>query len=269
MSSRRTTIPLELHKIVTEILAEEGDLDTLKNYGLSCRSVLPTCQSHIFATLALLPKLSGQYCVELTDTFSRKLENLFSIFTHNPGLAFYVRNVQYMIRSSEHKHQTFHRFFQSLPRVEALALHGTISRANCHEAPVLWNAFPSSLRSALSHIFSLPGFSHLHLDCISNFPIRTLLECKNLTHLTIETSDFEDEEALETNDVLVLRSLTFTEYSSRSVRSLLNAKSSSGLPVVDFTRLRQLKSLDKTGDMVVRKLLQTSKALELLTCTGM
>lgn len=268
MSLRRTTFPAELHYIVIDILAEEGDFDTLKQYGLTCRSVLPTCQSHIFATLTLLPKLSGQYCVESTDSFSHKLENLLLIFTHNPGLALYVRNVQYMIRSSEDKYQAFHPFFRRLPRVESLVLHGTISHTECRKAPVLWNTCPSSLRLALDEMFSLPCFSHLHLDSISNFPIPTLLKCKNLTHLTIEASDFEAEATLEVNNVLVLKSLTFTEYSSRSVRSLLTAKNSSGLPVVDFTRLRQLKSLDKTGDTVVRKLLQISKELESLTCTG-
>ncbi|KDR81801.1 hypothetical protein GALMADRAFT_59586 [Galerina marginata CBS 339.88] len=194
MARQTITLPTEIHDIIVGILAEEGDVKTVKILARTCKSILPTCRSHIFATLDLVP-IQGldNSCDDTADTFSRLLENLRRVFASNPSLTFYVRKVYYMIRRIDDKPQDFHSVLKGCSRVKTLGLRGTIHDAGTYRTSVDWLNVSASLRAALASILHSPYFMELHLDHISNFPIRILAGSRNLSHLTIDAADFQDD----------------------------------------------------------------------------
>ncbi|KAF8911133.1 hypothetical protein CPB84DRAFT_1763400 [Gymnopilus junonius] len=267
MARQSITLPPEIHDIIIGVLAEEGDITTLKAAALTCKNILPTCRSHIFATLHLVPPprldVNGMRNT-VADSFPRRLENLRLAFKSNPDLAIYVRELHYMVRTSDDRQQSLHSLLQNLTRVKLLVLQGTIHDAGPYQLPgtVDWPNLSPSLHTALKSIIHSSCFSELCLYHVSDFPVDILAGCINLSRLTVDSSDFQDaRRASDNDDRVCLSSLTFMDYSSRAIRSLMDT------PIIDFTQLTALNSFDKTANMVVTSLLDRSKSLKSFTCT--
>lgn len=267
MARRSIPFPPEIYDIILGILAQDGVITTLKAAALTCKALLPTCRSHIFATLYLVPlprRNADGACDSVAGAFSRKLENLRSVFKSNPDLAFYVRELHYMIRLADDKPQKFHSILQSLTRVKVLFLKGTIHDAGPYQlsGTVDWPNLSTSLHTALKSVMHSSCFSELYLDHVNNFPIDILAGCRNLARLTVDSADFQDVRQAGNDGRVRLNSLTFTDYSSRAIRSLMDS------PIIDFTQLSVLNSFDKTANTVVTSLLDRSKCLKSMACTG-
>jgi len=281
-------IPLEIHDLIVGLLAEDGDTASIKALALCCRGSLPACRAHLFSTLDLVPQyVRGQDCKIEYLTFIRKVDKLKSVFDANPSLAHYVRNLTYMFLRCDFDDREIHQVLGSLTRVKVLVLRGAHRDSTVYRTSVDWSTLTLGLRQAVIRIVQLPSLGQLCLDQVTNFPLTALVSSPSLAHLTIESADFEEgtvsgssaalvtstqspagDGAQKDHPMLRLESLTFTDYSSRAIMSLMKAVDATGRPTVDLSHLVTLESLDKTGEMVVPSLLETSHHLKSLSCTG-
>ena len=268
MAQRSLKLPLEIYDIIIDFLAEDEDSNTtLGAVALTCKTLRPKCQSHIFSELHLVPsfrlrRTADGACDSVADAFTRRLDNLTAVFKSNPSLASHVREVHYMIRRADTKEHDFHSVLQTLSRVKVLTLMGTVHGAGSIQATTDWPSLSPTLHAALKSITNSSTFRTLSLDHIVNFPIDLLTASGSLTQLTVDSADFQGSGSVASSGRVQLTSLTLMDYSSRSIRSIME------VPNIDFSQLRTLNSFDKTASLVVAKLLDQSKCLKSLTCTG-
>ncbi|KAF4615244.1 hypothetical protein D9613_003224 [Agrocybe pediades] len=279
-------VPPEILDIIVGLLAEDEDTDSIKALALACRTFLGACRARLFATIDLTPSyVHGQDCKAEYNAFRAKVDRLKRVFNANPSVVHLVRNVTYMFLRCDLNTQEFHHVLGTLTRVKSLVLRGAQKDTTIYRTSVDWSTLSSTLRQSIIHILQLSTLKQLCLDQVVNFPLSALISSPNITHLTIESADFEDgiisssaESSSSTRppggtsspderNVLRLSSLVFTDYSSGAVMTLIKAEDENGKPAVDLSQLVTLESLDKTGEMVVPTLLDTSQHLETLSCT--
>ncbi|KDR82412.1 hypothetical protein GALMADRAFT_237710 [Galerina marginata CBS 339.88] len=254
--------PTEIYDIIVGFLAEEEDMDSMKAVALSHSAVLPSCRSHIFATLNLISPAAE-------NGFSVKLESIKKIFVNNPDLAFYVRILYYEIQVVDHRSQPFHTILKTFSRVKTLTILGITAG---YRLDTNWRRMAASLRAGLTSIVTSPSLEKLHLHHVEAFPIKTLVACPNLSHLTLKMSQFDKDELISQDEspvsALRLLSLAFGSYSSPNLQTLMDAKGPNG-SIIDFSHLVSLTYVEPSHRGALDSLLVQSRSLESLSTSAL
>ncbi|KAJ3508751.1 hypothetical protein NLJ89_g5586 [Agrocybe chaxingu] len=238
-SMRPVVLPLEILEIVINLHAEEGDTETVKAWALTSRALLPSCRSHIFSTIKLLPDSSYPYWTEDTMVHIQLplLKNFTRVIDSNPDLAFYVRTLHYCVRRIDYHNELLARTLQRLTHVKKLVLS---SRIRTRVDPRLnWRDLSKELQRALQSIIQSPSLVDLHLSAMFNLPAIILASSRGFRHLSLHYTDFVEAPDYVEVDVpgsLFLTSLTISNLSARGVRDLIKA-TLDNVPLVDLSRL--------------------------------
>ncbi|CAA7265411.1 unnamed protein product [Cyclocybe aegerita] len=238
-SRRHVVLPLEILETVINLHAEEGDTETVKAWALTSRALLPSCRSHIFSTIKLLPDPSHPYWTEDTIVHIQLplLRKFTRVIESNPDLAFYVRTLHFCVRRIDYHNELLARILQRLTHVKKLVLS---SRIRTRVDPRLnWRDLSKELQRGLQSIIQSLSLVDLHLSAIFNLPAIILASSKNLRHLSLHYTDFVEVPIypeVEAPGTLLLTSLTISNLSARGVRDLIKI-TFGDIPLVDLSRL--------------------------------
>ncbi|KDR72029.1 hypothetical protein GALMADRAFT_281581 [Galerina marginata CBS 339.88] len=167
----RSEIPLDIIQNVLENLDNSNDADSLKALALSCKSVLPLSQSRLFYSISLPKNYSCQLKTILYD------ERLAQILRGSPYICAYVRSFEH-IMDEDRDTSTVGFIISQLKHLQRLHL---MHRGD----PFNWNLLgfeDIDYTSAVYAAFRLPGFTHLRLSSVMNFPITEFTnKCKTLS----------------------------------------------------------------------------------------
>jgi hypothetical protein len=248
--------PLE---VIGEIIDSlQDDLPALRACSQTCLSLLPLCRKHIFRTITLRP-LYVRYPPNIT-LFGNLLDS-------NPGVADYVRNLEYRINHPDFEDEAVPRTLGKLHRIQSFQLIGSVD----------WHILRPALQQSLSYIISLPSITRLEISSFRVFPINIFIPCINLTDLTIISiesvvMDGSEYEHFASDAVPQLQSFTSSFISGESVKNLVEARRSKDVPVLDFSNLRALSvDVDEHSHLpaAVHALTKVAEKLETLYYYGL
>ncbi|KAH8101913.1 hypothetical protein BXZ70DRAFT_85192 [Cristinia sonorae] len=228
-------IPIEICEDIIDILALE-DPSSLKNCSLTSRLFVPRSRSHIFHSIVL-----GH-----SDTVYRNGESLDALLSKSPEIAFYIRNLRWIVRYVDFLSRGLMQSFQMLHNLESFHL-GT--RPNDYSNLPIYLRWQGSemdfLRPSLQHILQLPTLRALHLDAgILQFPV-SYIRNSSIKSLELSHGELWDDEDGVTDALrscpLESISVWFNQTEQvGSMTSLVQVKGQNGRPVIDVTSLKEI-----------------------------
>ena len=248
-------IPLEVIEEIIDSL--QDDPAALKACSQTCQSLLLLCRKYIFRTINLVTprEANAPSCITLFG----------SLLDRNPQISDYVRNLTYYLETPDLFLESVPRTLDKLHRIQSFQFIG--------DRRTDWSALHPDLRESLSHI--IHSVTHLDITFIKALPIDIFIPCRNLINLKLDSiagtvTDSYEHGYLKQDAVPRLQSLTLGSSCGRYMQSLIEAKRSKDIPVLDFGDLRTLSiSIGEDSDLAVfRALMKVTKKLETFHCTG-
>ena len=242
------SIPLEIHETIIDLLAEDDkNFVPIKAYSLVCRTFLPLCRKHIFASIVLNhgPR----------SPTTRMLERLISA---SPEIANYIRKLYYNIAVDDFTNPLIQECLKRISRLQFLAVR------NYNGRKLDWSS--NHLRPALLHLLHLPTLTHFTVFAIDKFVASDLAPCVNLKILDIGS----DTTGTATNTfaaALPHPSIQLNEFvsginNSTVIMNLCIAQRPDGQPVIDFTSLPKIRvEIEKDNDLASEELFRRCKQL--------
>ena len=245
--------------IIGEIIDDlQDDSAALKACSLTCLSLLPLCRKYIFRTITLMPRSRGAKFRGLP----RYITLLGNLLDTNSQIADYVRNLVYGIEVPDFKDESVPRILDKLHQIQSFrfAAHSCIN----------WGALRPDLQESLSRMIH----TMTHLD-ITFIPIDIFIPCISLINLRLDSitgtvTDGYEHGYFGQDAVPQLQSPTLGNSSGRYTQSLVEAKRSKDVPVLDFSNLRTLSvRINKGSDFTAfHTLMKVTKKLETLDYMG-
>ena len=240
-----SSIPLEIHETIIDFLAEDDkNFLPIKACSLVCRTFLPLCRKHIFASIVLNngPR-SPTTCM---------LERLIST---SPEIADYIRKLDYNIAVDDFTSPLIQECLKRISRLQFLAVrHYNMQKLD-------WSS--NHLRPALLHLLHLPTLTHFKVFAIDKFVASDLAPCVNLKKLDI--GNHTTGTATNTFDAALPHpSIQLNEFVSgiRNPTAIMNlciAQHPDGQPVIDFTSLAKIRvAVEKDNDILASEELLTA-----------
>ena len=250
-------LPLEIIREIVDNL--QDDLPALKAGAQTCLSLLLLCREHIFRTITLCPY------------YQQSIRSFASLLDSNPQIADYVRNLVYS-QLSDLQHLDCHvsQILDKFHRIQSFHFEG---------GDLIWSELDPRLRESISRI--IHSVTRLNIQWVQDFPISIFIPCINLVELKLKLFDcmVDDINSYEheycTPDVVPqLQSLTLNgHFATRFRRSdtlttLVNARRSEHVPVLDFSNLRILTFYiyHDPDRVALHALIKVIKKLETLSC---
>ncbi|EDR09253.1 uncharacterized protein LACBIDRAFT_296734 [Laccaria bicolor S238N-H82] len=246
--------PLETVKEIIDVL--QDDLPSLKACSQTCQSLLPLCRQHIYRTISLTRHHARGHR-------SRMLKSLRLLLDKNADIAHYVRNLVYEIDHNDEGDDNV-RVLEKLHPVQTLELDGS----GAH-----WNTLRSPMQEVLLRLIHSHSLTCVRISLFWNFPVTALIPCITLTDLAINslgltaaTKCDNDEEYTTLDPVPHIKSFTFDCADDPFVTKVFHAKRSTGVPMLDFSNLKELNIHARFKDYFEgrKTLLQASEELEIL-----
>jgi hypothetical protein len=214
------TFPLDILLYIIDLLAGRDDIKSLQTLSQACKSMVPLCRKHLFSL------------VYLQSTNSERYNGLFS---KNPDIASYVRNLYYGV----YNHISLHELnildiLKKRSSLQSIVLSSQLPSSD-------WNLFPESMRSFLVSLIQLPTVAQLTISSFKNFPVTVLSGCSNLIDLKLSNIKFappEVNQVISRSKIPNLVSLYIDEQWASDVASYLNSASDGP---IDFSRLQKAK----------------------------
>ena len=249
-------------EIVKEIIdALRDDLPALKACSQTCQSLLPLCRQHIYRTISLTRHQDRA-------RRSRMLKSLRLLLDNNADIAHYVRNLVYEIDHNGDEDDNV-RVLEKLHPVQTLELDGS----GAH-----WNTLRSPMQEVLLRLIHSHSLTRLRISLFWDFPVTAFIPCITLSDLAINslgltaaTKCDNDKEYTTLDPVPHIQSFTFGCADDPFVTKVFHAKRSTGVPMLDFSNLKELNIHARFEDCFEgrKTLLQASKKLEILHYRGM
>ena len=249
----RTTIPLDIVLYIIDLLADGDDvldIRSLQTLSQACKSMVPLCRKYLFSSLHLASEL--------------RLERFSDLFSKNPDIACYVRNLNYGV---DYPISDFGLSI-GLSILEMLKEHSSLQSIALSSLGLLyWNDFPESIRSSLVSLIELPTVTHLYINGFKGFPATVLSSCRNLIELELgdlEIASPEIDQVISRSKILTPVSL-YIGTDTFGLAAILNSSSlHPGGPIFDISHLQKahfdVKSQDDIGQ--TNELIKASKLLE-------
>ena len=250
-------LPLDIIGEIVDNL--QDDLPALKAVALTCPSLLLLCRKYIFRTIMLSPR-------------SRSMRSFASLLDSNPRIVDYVRNLVYLHAPDSLRiigDLDCTTFLYKFYRIQSLELTGNVT--------VKWSKLKPRLQESLSRI--IHSVTQLNISKIDEFPISIFIPCINLIELELDLIDSMvddinsyEHEYCAPDAVPQLQSLTLNSNLVRPCRpdrltTLVNARRSEHVPVLDFSNLRTLtvRICHDSDRVAVHALMKIIKKLEALS----
>ena len=227
-------LPLEvLERIIDDVAADYPNSPSIKACALVCRSFLPLCRKHIFASVTLnSPVIFIRFTSSTSDLFNRLLSN-------SPHLAVYIRNLVYYVNKKEFVTE---RLSWLLPLFKKLVKLQKLSFSHASGRNPDWMS--SSARKVLLPLLQLPTLTSIRLSAFWNFPLEDLAGCVNLKELEIGWLECSNGvgEFLESLPITpaILERLAINDGNTKPVQQLCHARRPDGKPVIDLSLLREI-----------------------------
>ena len=256
--------PLEIIQEIIDNL--QDDLLALRACSQTCQSLLPLCRKYIFRTISFTPRSwSARH-----QGLPRYITLFGTLLDSHSEIADYVQNLVYQLELPDFTDEDVPPVLEKFHRIQSFRFIG---------GDADWRALYPTLRESLSHIIHLRSVTRLEVSYLKNFPINTFIPCINLTDLTlshtvtsvaVESNDYEHE-CLASDVVPQLRSFTFDLLGGRYAESLVDARRSKDVPVLDFSQLHTLSvNVDERSDLAaVHTIMGVTEKLETLYYSGM
>ncbi|KJA26425.1 hypothetical protein HYPSUDRAFT_84743 [Hypholoma sublateritium FD-334 SS-4] len=262
------TLPLEIIALIVDILASDGvpDLQSVKSCALTCKSVLPFCRRHIFASISLV--------------FMSDCLELFDALAGSPDIAMCVRHLELGESFVEYDGEaradpvTFAHLsqmidaFTVLESVEVLQLQEGSTK-------IYWENIRPEMQNLITRLIRAPTLKSLTLRKLGAIPWACLIGLSDkLRHLhlhsvTIDNND-EHTELVPANPIRLER-YSINEKSLVATNALLEATYPSGAPIFHFGDLKHLRIYSKriiTHEDFLYKLLAAADQLSTLELEG-
>lgn len=229
-------IPVDVVDLIMRELARKKDLETLKACSLACRSLLPICQKHVFATIKL----------DFSKQFAPQFRQLVK---QNPALAGYVRGLHY-IDVFNHISEEGALILRQFHRVNSFRFGFT--GFTPYIAKQDWEEMPKSLRTSLCSFIQANNIVELYLSKIKNLPVSLFLHFPALSSLGlsyVRVADsllpimFPGQEVVPS-----LSSLNLGYGSLDTVWKLLGSGKAESRSILDLTQLSDLMVQAETRD---------------------
>ncbi|EDR01690.1 uncharacterized protein LACBIDRAFT_295559 [Laccaria bicolor S238N-H82] len=214
------------------------------------------CRQHIFQTISLTRHHARGHR-------SRMLKSLRLLLETNADISQYVRNLVYEIAHNDERDDNV-RVLEKLHPIQTLELDGS----GAH-----WNTLCSPMQEALLRLIYLHSSTRLRVSLFWNFPVTAFIPCITLTQLAINslgltaaTECDNDQEYTTLDPVPHIQSFTFGCADDPFVTKVFLAKRSTGVPMLDFSNLKELDIHARFKDYFEgrKTLLQASEKLEIL-----
>jgi hypothetical protein len=255
--------PLEIIQEIIDNL--QDDLLALRACSQTCQSLFPLCRKYIFRTVSFTPRSwSARH-----QGLPRYITLFGTLLDSHSEIADYVQNLVYRLELPDFTDEDVPRILEKFHRIQSFRFIG---------GDADWRALYPTLRESLSHIIHLRSLTCLEISYLKNFPINTFIPCINLTDLTLShitsvvvKSNGYEHECFVSDVVPQLRSFTFDLLGGRYAQSLVEARRSKDLPVLDFSQLHTLSvNVDEHSDLAaVHTIMRVTEKLEILDYSGM
>ena len=252
--------PLEVIEEIIDSL--QDDSAALKACSQTCLYLLPLCRKYIFQSVVLQPRSQ--------EAKLRGLPRYVTLFGNlldsNWQIAGYVRNLMYRMETADFEDESVPRILDKLHRIEYFVLTGAGNQY------IDWSTLRPDLGKSLSRI--IYSAKHLDISRIEALPINIFTPCINLINLRLGLIKGimygYDHGWLVQDAVPQLQSFTSVLCGGYTA-SLVKAKRSEDVPVLDFSNLRVLGiNIDEySGSEALEALMQVTKQLETFHCLGM
>ena len=254
--------PLE---IIAEIInALQDNISALEACSQTCSLLLPLCRKYIFRSI----------CITSRSYPQRSLPRVIKLFgillSNNPGISDLVRNLVFHICWPDIEDDDVPRVLGRLHHLQSFEL------GIGDPVTVKWNALRQPFRHALLRLIQLPSLSRLVISYIYDFPTTVFFPCMSLADLTLvcitkPTTAVSYEKNTSTPEAAPqLQSFAFRQDRDSYAMHLHNARRPSGVPVLDFSKVRTLSvEADREQDlMAIQALIRATKQLETLKYTS-
>jgi hypothetical protein len=167
--------------IIEEIVDKLHDYrQALSTCALISQSFRPPSQSHLYSSLSIHLGFSFQS--------PHRHEQLLNIFSMNPLLGTYVRELRVTTIPGDHVEETtFSAILHMLPSVRQLNM-GSKKYTDLH-----WDALTSNMKNVLLQFLRTPTLVDVSLDGIKLFPMSFITHCPQLQKLRLSNIDFDDD----------------------------------------------------------------------------
>ena len=238
--SSTSTIPLEIHGAIIDLLAEDDKTGSaVKTCSLVCWAFLPLCRKHIFASIVI----DDIHCQTSQSCTMRKLARLLST---SPEVADYIRKLDYNIAIDDFTNPSIQECLKRINRLQYLAVRHFIRQK------LDWSS--NHLRPALLHLLHLPTLTHFKVTAIDNFIPSDLVPCVNLKKLDI--GSYTTVTATNAfSETFPDRSIQLNEFTSgvgnaTAIMNICTAQRPDGQSVIDFSSLTKITvEIDKDNDV--------------------
>ena len=252
--------PLEVIEEIIDSLRD--DSAALKACSQTCLFLLPLCRKYIFQSVILRPRSQEAKLRGLP----RYVTSFGNLLDSNSQIAGYVRNLMYKMETADFEDESVPRILDKL-EIQHFALGGAGGQY------VDWSILRPDLRKSLSRI--IHSATHLDIFRIEALPINIFTPCINLIDLRLALIDGVmygyEHEYFVPDTALQLQSFTSGVFCGEYTASLIDARRSEDVPVLDFSNLRVLDiSIDDYSSLdAFEALMEVTEKLETFCCLGM
>ena len=255
--------PLEVIEKIIDGL--QDDSAALKACSQTCFYLLPLCRKYIFQSV-ILESRSQEAKLRGLPRYVTLFGNLLD---SNPQIAGYVRNLIYTMETADFEDESVPRILDKLHRIQNFVLGRSESKY------VNWSTLRPDLRGSLSRI--IHSATHLDISRIEAFPINIFTPCVNLIDLRLSLvdgimdGDEHRDEYFVQDTVPQLQSFASGILCGEYTTSLIDARRSKDVPVLDFSKLQVLGiNIDEYSSLeAFEALMEVTEKLETFHYLGM
>ena len=227
-----TFIPQELVGEFIDILANEGDIDSLRTLSLISHSFVVRCRQHLFASINLQGSGANR-----AQSLLQKVERLYQVLLRAPEIANYTHTLSFWVyRFNATAACIISKLLLQFSMINTFILRSGTSSCN-------WTLIDPELRFAFSHLAYSPTLKKFTLLGLQSFPVTFFTGCTNITDLNFSycsmTEDHGSLEKSERDSIAKLRNLTLCGH-NRGVEKLICGRRQDGSPILDISHLQTI-----------------------------
>lgn len=265
------TLPLEIIGLIVDMLRSDDvpDFQSINACALTCKSVLPLCRRHIFASMSLTS----------TSVFHR----FFDALERSPEITMCVRHLElggrFAVYDSEVEtvnldEEIFVRFAQMISTFTVLESL-EILQIEYETTKVFWDEIRPEVQNVISRLIRAPTLISLTLRKLGAIPLTCLIGLGDqLRHLHLHSVTIANDDGH--SELIPARPIHLERYSINqkslvATNTLLEATYPSGAAIFHFGDLKHLRIHSKriiTDDDFLYKLLETADQLSTLELEG-
>ena len=262
---------MEIIGLIIDILAsgDVADLQSIQAIALTCKSILPFCRSHIFASMSLV---CASDFLMFFDTLDRSPDIATCVRHLDLGEKVFVYD--YETESETLDTESFSRLAQMIDTFTVLE-SVEILQIEYETTKIFWDEIQLEMQNLVLRLIRSPTLISLTLRKLGAIPLTCFVGLSDkLRHLhlhsvTIASGDGHPD--LVPANTIYLERYSINQKSVLATNTLLEATYSSGAPIFHFGHLKHLRihcKRDIADEKKLYKLLEAAGQLSTLELEG-